>query len=67
MAWKRTEEKHFMFKELNDKKEKEYRQWARDNFKPGMGIDYTLWHPIVVKECRKIIDEFTELSFPKGK
>lgn len=37
--------------------EKDYRQWAREEYVPEKMIDPT-WHPIIVDECVKIIKEF---------
>jgi hypothetical protein len=38
---------------LTPEKETEYRQWARDNYKPGQPINGT-WHPVKQDECVKI-------------
>ena len=43
------------FRDLDNKEEVEFRQWARDNHKAGMEIS-SAWHPVVVAEC-KIIDK----------
>lgn len=45
-----------LFRPLSPKEEKEFRQDARDNHKPGAEIDDT-WHPIYRDECRIIDDE----------
>jgi hypothetical protein len=37
--------------------DKDYRQWAREEYTPEQMIDPT-WHPIIVDECIKIIKEF---------
>lgn len=42
-----------LFKDLSKEEQKEYRQWARDNWKPGNDIK-TIWHPIIVDECNKM-------------
>ena len=42
-----------MFRDLTAEEEKEFRQWARENYvalQPIQGI----WHPVVQDECRKI-------------
>jgi len=33
-----------------------FKQWARDNYKPGEEIS-GVWHPVVQKECAKINEE----------
>jgi len=45
-----------IFRDLNDKEQKEFRQWARENFKLGNKI-CEVWHPIVRQECKKMIEE----------
>lgn len=42
------------FTVLNDADAREYRAWARDNYKPWGQIN-SVWHPVVRDECR-IID-----------
>lgn len=42
---------------LNKDEEKEFRQWARDNFTAGKNDVNLLWHPIVQDECHIMIDE----------
>ena len=37
--------------------EKDYRQWARENYQPEQMINPT-WYPVTVTECVKIIKEF---------
>ena len=44
-----------LFRDLNEAEEKEFRQWARDNFKAGDTIN-VVWHPVVQDECRKMVD-----------
>ena len=39
-----------MFRELNEKEEKEFRQWARDNYTVGSVINRA-YHPVVQDEC----------------
>ena len=48
-----------IFKTLNLKEEKEFRQWARDNFKEDEPIN-GLWHPVVVHEMGVIMQELHE-------
>ena len=38
------------FRELSKKEEAVFRQWARDNYKPGEPIS-GIWHPVVQNEC----------------
>jgi len=45
-----------MFRQLNEKEKKEFRNWARENYKPYTEI-YGLWHPIIQEECVKINQE----------
>jgi len=42
-----------MFRKLGAKEEKEFRQWARDNYKPFSEIK-GVWHPVIQDECVKI-------------
>jgi hypothetical protein len=42
-----------LFKQLSPEDEKQYRQWARDNYKPLDVID-GIWHPAVQDECVKM-------------
>lgn len=42
-----------LFRELNEKEEKEFRNWARENYKAGELIS-KIWHPIVQDECDKM-------------
>ena len=44
------------YRQLDEKEEKEFRQWARNNYTPG-GPIYSLWHPVVRDECDKINHE----------
>ena len=45
-----------MFIELAPEQEAAFRQWARDNYKPGADIN-SMWHPVVQDECQQINDE----------
>ena len=42
------------YKTLNEEEEKEYRQWARDNYSLGDSIDNS-WHPVVQDECMSMM------------
>ncbi len=47
-----------MYKILNETEEAEFRQWARENYTfPGNNISGS-WHPIVIDECNKIVQEY---------
>lgn len=48
-----------LFRRLDSKEEREFRQWARENWKPGMEIS-SLWHPVVRDEIRKMQEELNE-------
>jgi hypothetical protein len=45
-----TNKPYKFFKELSEKEEEEYREWARDNYDIGDPIP-SVWHPVVVDEC----------------
>jgi hypothetical protein len=45
-----------LFRKLDPEEVKEFRQWARDNYKPFTPIQ-GYWHPEVQDECRKINEE----------
>ena len=42
-----------LFRDLNAKEVYEFKQWARDNYKPFTEIS-SVWHPIVREECELI-------------
>jgi len=44
------------FRDLNPEEEKEFRQWARANYEPGME-NHALYHPMIRDECNKIKTE----------
>ena len=50
-----TEEEHktSIFRDLDVDEEAKFRQWAHDNWKPGMSAD-PLWHPVVRDEWDQI-------------
>jgi len=54
MAWTKDMAKNqteaFMFKELSDQEEKEFREWARSNPKEKPN---SLYHPVVNDELKK--------------
>lgn len=48
-----------MFRKLSEEEEKDFRQWARDNYKPLTKIE-GIWHTVVQDECVKINKEFSD-------
>ena len=44
------------FRALTADEEVEFRQWARDNWRPGDPVE-PAWHPVVRDECRILLDE----------
>lgn len=50
------DEEDMLFRELSDDEEVEFRQAARDQYKPGEPIESS-WHPIYRDECRLINEE----------
>lgn len=42
------------YKTLNEEEEKEYRQWAKDNYSFGDSIESS-WHPVVQDECMSMM------------
>jgi len=49
-----------MYKILNTEEEAEFRQWARENytFTGGNTNISGSWHPVVIDECNKIVQEY---------
>ncbi len=45
-----------MFKKLSEAEAKEFREWARENYKAGEAISQA-WHPVVQEECARINNE----------
>ena len=45
-----------LFKKLSSEEKVEFRQWARDNYKPFDEIK-GIWHPVVQEECTKMNKE----------
>ena len=46
-------EKTMLFRELNEIEEKEFRNWARENYTP-LDIIKGIWPPVVQDECTKM-------------
>lgn len=44
------------FRDISEEEQKEFRQWARDNYTPFSDIK-GIWHPVVQDECTKINQE----------
>lgn len=42
-----------LFRELDPVEQEQFREWARENYKPGEEIN-PVWHPVVQEECSKI-------------
>lgn len=53
-----------LWRDLSPEEEKEYRQWARDNYRPASEIK-GVWHPVVRDECKKMNNELYEFD-PNG-
>ena len=53
-----------LFRELDDIETLAFRQWARDNYRPGDPVKSDIWHPVVVAECRTMN---TELTSPQAR
>jgi hypothetical protein len=57
-----------MFRNLSDAEVREFRQWARDNYRLYSEIRL-LWHPVVQRECEQMNREDVERraqSWPDG-
>lgn len=46
-----------IWRELNLTEQKEFRQWARDNFDAEVDTINETWHPVVRDECLKMVHE----------
>jgi hypothetical protein len=53
-----------MYKDLSDEAKARYREWARNNHKPGDDINCT-WHPIIKDECGLINERFVDKTVAK--
>lgn len=47
------------FRSLDDQEVNEFKQWARDNHKPGDTIQ-GIWHPVIREECQRIDQESSD-------
>jgi hypothetical protein len=50
-----------LFRELTDGEKEDFRQWARENYKPYDPI-LGIWHPVVQEECVKM-NQAAKLDF----
>ena len=48
-----------LFKKLEKAEDLEFRQWARDNYKPLDPIK-GVWHPVIQDECKMMNEQFYE-------
>jgi len=48
-----------LFRVLTGAEEQEFRDWARENHRPGQIVN-PLWHPVVREECFRIDAEWAE-------
>ena len=53
-----------LFKELTPEEEIEFRLWARNNWKAGDPL-VSVWHPKVIEECGRILDEYIRKNTKK--
>jgi hypothetical protein len=49
---------------LSPEQEKDFRNWARENYKPGEEV-CSAWHPVVVDECKKMNEESENVTTEK--
>ncbi len=54
-----------MFKTLTPDEEKQFRQWARDNYQPHTEIA-GIWHPVIQDECVKINAQNDEVALQRA-
>jgi len=53
-----------LHRDLAAEEEKEFREWARENWEIGDPVN-SLWHPTVVQECAIILDEHVRANTQK--
>ena len=51
------------FRDLDATEAEEFKQWARDNYKPGDPIS-GIWHPVIRLECARINAAPTTWPYP---
>lgn len=61
----RSNMENSFFRELDETEEQEFRQWARDNHKPG-DIVSPVWHPVVRDEIQQMADEAKNNQSKRG-
>lgn len=52
-----------LFRKLTPEEEEQFRQWARENYRPFDPIK-GIWHPIVQDECRRMNQEAGQEDTP---
>jgi hypothetical protein len=51
-----------LFRVLTDDEAEQFRQWAREHFRPGPPPDdFEVWHPVVRAEWRRLAEEQEEV------
>lgn len=50
-----------LHRKITKAEEKEFKQWARDNYSPGTVIPL-LWHPVIVAECNLMDYELSKIE-----
>jgi hypothetical protein len=54
---------NYYFRQLSTEEEKEFRQWARNNYTPGDDIK-SFYHPVVRQECETMnVEELQKLEY----
>ena len=53
-----------LHRDLATEEEKEFRNWARENWEIGEPVN-PVWHPTVVQECAKMLDEHIRANVRK--
>ena len=48
--------KDSLFRKLSSKEEKEFKQWAQDNWSIDQKVN-PVWHPVVIDQCALILDD----------
>tara|TARA_R100000773_G_C4214916_1_gene113788 strand:+ start:672 stop:839 length:168 start_codon:yes stop_codon:yes gene_type:complete len=54
-----------LFKNLSKEEEKDFRQWAKDNYKPLDPIK-RIWHPVIQDECKLMNELYYERKANNG-
>jgi len=56
----------YIYRQLSPAEEKEFREWARKNWKPGKESSGA-WHPVVVDEWTKLAWEYRQANIKQDK